>query len=127
MQPSDPRDQIIAEQGARITRLEGLLEKALERIADLEARLAANSTNSSKPPSSDPPGVERPQKGPTGRTRGAQPGHKGHKRELLSRDRVGRFVECTPERCEHCHAALAGRDPNPSGARSSTFPASSRT
>ena len=46
--------------------------------ADLRAQLRTNSTNSSKPPSSDPPSVERPQKGPTGRTRRAQPGHKGH-------------------------------------------------
>ena len=30
-----------------------------ERVADLEARLKLNSTNSSKPPSSDPIGLKR--------------------------------------------------------------------
>jgi transposase len=53
---------------------------ALEkRIAELEARLNLNSTNSSKPPSSDPPDVKlkrRPPAPPSGRKRGRQPGHK---------------------------------------------------
>jgi transposase len=47
-----------------------------QRIADLEARLQLNSTNSSKPPSSDPIGLKRkPPAPPTGRQSGRQPGH----------------------------------------------------
>jgi transposase len=38
--------------------------------------------NSSKPPSSDPPSVVRPQRPPSGRKAGGQPGHVGHGREL---------------------------------------------
>ncbi len=34
-------------------------ETMQQRIADLEERLNTNSTNSSKPPSSDPPSVKR--------------------------------------------------------------------
>src|SRR6266487_2288092 len=49
------------------------------RIAELEHRLNLNSTNSSRPPSSDPPAVKvkrRPPPLPSGRKRGGQPGHK---------------------------------------------------
>jgi transposase len=39
-----------------------------QRVADLEARLKLNSTNSSKPPSSDPIGLKlKPPAPPTGR------------------------------------------------------------
>ena len=42
-----------------------------QRVADLEARLQLNSTNSSKPPSSDPIGLKRkPPTPPTGRAAG---------------------------------------------------------
>ena len=47
------------------------------RIRDLEARLKLNSTNSSKPPSSDPIGLKRkPPTPPSPRKRGGQPGHR---------------------------------------------------
>src|SRR5262245_6455847 len=51
---------------------------ALEsRVNDLEARLKLNSTNSSKPPSSDPIGLKRkPPAPPSGRKRGGQAGHR---------------------------------------------------
>src|SRR4028118_959929 len=37
----------------------GLVQSFEKRIADLEEQLGKNSTNSSKPPSSDPPSVKR--------------------------------------------------------------------
>jgi len=40
---------------------------------ELRAQLAKNSQNSSKPPTSDPPGVERLKKEPTGRSPGGGP------------------------------------------------------
>ena len=89
----------------------------MERVAQLEAenaelraRLGQNSQNSSKPPSSDPPGTPREPKVPTGRSRGGQPGHKGHKRERLPADRV---VPVVPTRCGRCQRPLRGTDPNP--------------
>ena len=48
-----------------------------QRVRDLEARLKLNSTNSSKPPSSDPIGFKRkPPTPPSGRKLGGQPGHR---------------------------------------------------
>jgi hypothetical protein len=49
----DARDKLIREQALRIKELEELLSKALMRIAELERRLGLNSSNSSRPPSSD--------------------------------------------------------------------------
>ena len=56
--------------------LQGRIAELEQRIVDLEARLKLNSTNSSKPPSSDPIGLKRkPPTPPTGRKSGGQPGH----------------------------------------------------
>ena len=95
---------------AVIERLEKTIAELQERVRELEARLALNSTNSSKPPSSDGPGVPRPAKKPKGRKRGGQPGHKGHHRMLLPPDRVDEFVRHTPESCEHCGHSLVGAE-----------------
>jgi transposase len=52
------------------------------RVADLEAKLYQNSTNSSKPPPSDPPAVKRaPDRPPTGKKPGGQPAHPPDPRE----------------------------------------------
>ena len=94
------------------TALEGLeatVAVLQERVRELEARLAQNSTNSSKPPSSDPPGVVRPGKKPKGRKRGGQPGHRGHHRALLPPERV-EPIEHLPETCGHCGYSLAGAE-----------------
>lgn len=80
---------------------------ALEsRVRDLEARLGLDSTNSSKPPSSDPPGVLRRGKSPTGRKRGGQKGHPGAFRSLLPPGRIDQIVEHRPAACRHCGHSL---------------------
>jgi hypothetical protein len=60
-------------------------------VRELRARLGQDSSNSSRPPSSDPPQApakaER-QKPPTGRKRGGQPGHRGSFRVLLPSEGV---------------------------------------
>lgn len=99
----DPRD-------ARIAALEAEVAALKAQVAELLARLGQTSQNSSKPPSSDPPGSPRQPKDPTGRGRGGQPGHKQHKRERLEPDEV---VAIVPERCGRCHRRLRGRDPSP--------------
>jgi transposase len=103
----DPRDI------ERIAELEAVVAQLLARVAALEEKLAASSRNSSKPPSSDPPTVERKPKTPTGRKRGGQPGHKRHEREMFPPEKVQSVVECKPVRCGRCDTRLRGDDPNP--------------
>jgi transposase len=94
-----------------LNRLRVLLEA---RVAWLEARVGTNSSNSSKPPSSNGPNAPpTPRPGPSGRPKGGQKGHKGHRRELLSPEKVDSFVTCKPVACDGCGNALAGEDPEP--------------
>lgn len=83
-----------------------------DQVRDLEARLNQNSANSSRPPSSDPPWKPKPnRRQPSGRSRGGQPGHPGHKRlrvPLQEGDIQHRYA---PESCEHCCAAIAADTP----------------
>jgi transposase len=87
-----------------------------KRIADLEARLNRNSTNSSKPPSTDPPAVKlrrRPPATPSGRKRGGQPGHERHTRSLVPPEQIRDTFEVRPSHCKGCGSALQGDDPEP--------------
>jgi len=79
---------------------------ALEvQVADLTARLAQNSTNSHRPPSSDgyakAPAIPRPQGG----RRGGQSGHPG--RALMQVARPDVLDHVRPDTCTGCGAALA--------------------
>jgi transposase len=82
------------------------------RVADLEAKVNQNSTNSSKPPSSDRPGVKRaPPRPASGKKAGGQPGHPKHERALVAfPDHVR---DCKPTACRRCARALTGDDPEP--------------
>jgi transposase len=85
-----------------------------QRIADLEARLQLNSTNSSKPPSSDPIGLKRkPPAPPTGRKSGGQPGHTKADRPLVPPEKLRSSTDCRPSSCRRCAHPLLGDDPNP--------------
>lgn len=76
------------------------------KVRELEARLNQNSSNSSRPPSSDPPWQGRG-RGRQGRQPGAQPGHPGHHRQRLPPEKVTRVIRHVPARCEHCEQALS--------------------
>lgn len=81
------------------------------RLAELEAKLGQDSSNSSRPPSSDGPqvkrGVPRP---PSPRRRGGQKGHPKHQRVILPPDEV---IDHKPPHCDRCHTPLVGDDPEP--------------
>lgn len=82
--------------------------KLVERVTELEARLAQNSKNSSKPPSSD--GLAKPtpksRRGRSGRKPGGQSGHPGRTLERVeSPDEVRRHE---PAACGGCGGDLAG-------------------
>jgi transposase len=88
------------------------VEKLLEldeENKNLKAKIAAvstDSTNSSKPPSSDGPRVNRPKKKKSSRSPGGQKGHKGHKRELLPADKMDNIVDYYPSACGKCAAPM---------------------
>lgn len=88
---------------------------ALEtRVRDLEARLNLNSTNSSRPPSTDPIGFKRkPPQPPGRRNRGGQKGHARSVRPLVPPEKVAQAVVCKPPACRRCGHALDGDDPTP--------------
>jgi transposase len=116
----DPKDARIAEceaqlatRDALIVELRAKVAKLTARVAELEAKLGRNSGNSSKPPSSDGPEVQRKPKEPTGRRRGGQPGHEGHTRELLPIEQVDRIVPLVPTQCRRCSQPLHGEDASP--------------
>src|SRR5689334_25389481 len=84
------------------------------RVNDLEARLKLNSTNSSKPPSSDPIGLKRkPPAPPSRKKRGGQPGRRRSHRSLVPPEMVRTMVHCRPRACRRCGRRLSGDDPQP--------------
>ena len=92
----------------------GLVRSFERRIADLEERLGKNSTNSSKPSSSDPPSVKRRPPAPaSGKKRCGQPGHRRQARPLVAPEQLRQVIDCKPPQCRWCRTALAGEDPEP--------------
>jgi len=84
------------------------------RVKDLENRLKLNSTNSSKPPSSDPIGLKRkPPSPPSKKKRGGQPGHPKAHRALVPPEKVRDTINCIPISCRRCGHELSGEDPEP--------------
>ena len=106
------RDQQLADAEKQIAERDKQIADAEKQIADLEQQLALrrlNSTNSSKPPSSDglagdprPRGTKRKSR----RKPGAQPGHAGHHRRLVPTAQVSAVEVRLPSQCNHCGARL---------------------
>jgi transposase len=104
-------DQLPPEAQAAVSVLVRSFER---RIADLEERLNRNSTNSSKPPSTDPASVKRrPPVPSTGKKRGGQPGHQRRARPLVPPEQLRQIIDCKPPECRWCHQPLQGNDPEP--------------
>src|SRR6516165_10016616 len=89
--PADAQAALLAAWKAtkdRIAELEAV-------VRDLQARLRLNSTNSSKPPSSDPIGLKRrPPAPPSSRKRGGQPGHRKAFRALVPPEKLRSSTDC---------------------------------
>src|SRR6059058_1153533 len=74
---------------ALLDSLKGRITELEQRVGDLEARLKLNSTNSSKPPSSDPIGLKRRPPTPrSGKKRGGQAGHRKAYRPMVPPEEV---------------------------------------
>lgn len=100
-------------QDQRIAQLEAQNARLEARIVELEAKLAKNSTNSNKPPSSDgPTKIQRTQSSRerSGKRPGGQPGHSGHtlKRSTTPDIRVRHQVR----RCYRCNKDLSKQKPD---------------
>jgi transposase len=83
----------------------------MEEVRELRAQLRKDSSNSSKPPSSDAPWKPPEQRAPKGkRKRGGQPGHGKHERAMVTPNHV---VQVLPSVCRGCGEGLRGEDPEP--------------
>jgi transposase len=114
--PADLWDQIPPTAQAAVLALVQTYEQRLaavqQRREALEQRLGQNSTNSSRPPSTDPPTVKRaPPRPPSGRRSGGQPGHALQQRPFLEPTQP--LVTLKPSACRQCGRALTGADPQP--------------
>jgi transposase len=91
----------------QVATLQATVSKLQVQLTDAQARIYQNSSNSSRPPSSDPPGT-RPQlkHTPSGRTRGGQKGHSGHARIQLGADQITGRIDHWPVQCPACTLPL---------------------
>src|SRR5260370_5410714 len=96
----------------KVTERDQQIVDAERHIADLEQQLALrkqNSTNSSKPPSSDGLAGDPRQRGRRKKSRrkaGGQAGHRGVHRPLAPPERVDEIRPVLPEQCRHCGHGL---------------------
>jgi transposase len=93
-------DKSIMDKDAYIKQLEEEIIQLKKRIEELERLLGMNSKNSSKPPSSDPPGMisALPRK-LRRKKRGARKGHQPYMRELLPEKFVKDRIPLKPQVC----------------------------
>jgi transposase len=97
----------------QVRELQATVTQLQQRVCELQARLDQNSSNSNKPPSSDPPWAgKKPVKKPSGRKPGGQIGHQGHYRRRLPPERIDEVIHHIPSHCENCHAPLP-KEPRP--------------
>ena len=105
--PPDEEISIAYDQGkeAVIKLFHETLGKLAEHIQRLEDQIAKNSSNSSKPPSSD--GFKKKTQSlrkPSGKKSGGQPGHKGH--TLKAVEKPDQIELHQAQKCKHCHTSL---------------------
>jgi transposase len=91
---------------AEVGELQGHNLRLQRRNEELEALLAKDSHNSSRPPSTDPPWAKRTKslRRPSGKRPGGQVGHLGETLRLC--ERPNRTAEHRPRECRSCHAPL---------------------
>jgi transposase len=112
----EPVVEALVALSARLEAQDAQLAALAERVEELGQRLKRDSSNSSLPPSHDPPwlGMRGRSRG-TGRKARGQPGHPGHGRKLFPIERVSEAVEHWPERCS-CGHVFGEEEREPAGA-----------
>jgi transposase len=101
----------LAKQAELIETQGALIEQLQDEVMELKRHLSADSTTSSRPPSSDAPWDKKPAKKRSSRTRsgrrpGKQPGASSVSRNLVADPDDTVVIE--PDRCQACEASLAG-------------------
>jgi transposase len=87
--------------------LQEVIEALSARVKHLEDRLAKDSHNSSRPPTTDSrrrSKKDRSLRKRSGRKTGAQPGHAGQTLHMV--EHPEKIIELVPQQCEHCGQSL---------------------
>src|SRR5207247_1746289 len=93
--------KIIEQQQKQISAQQVQIENLTLRVKELENQLAANSRNSSKPPSSDGFGKKtKSLRQKSGKKSGGQPGHQGN--TLKQVDKPDQVIIHEPIECNNC-------------------------
>jgi transposase len=101
----------LAQQAEQLAQQAERIEALAVQVETLQEQLRQDSSNSSKPPSSDSPSQreknrQRRARKASGRKRGGQPKHKGSYRNLVAHEHVDEVVRLFPEQCENCWREL---------------------
>jgi transposase len=101
---------------AKVAQQREQIHQLHQQLADTNAKLNTDSSNSSLPPSSDrfhvkrrpPPPPDQPRN-----HRGGQLGHPRRQRLLVGPEQVRDIIPCKPTTCRRCGQPLRGTDPAP--------------
>ena len=102
----DERIAALERQVAELLKINAELTEQVAKLTDKVAKLSKNSSNSSKPPSSDIVKPPRNTKSNTPRKIGAQPGHTKHERPLFTTEEIDDFQTHTLDACPDCGGIL---------------------
>ncbi len=95
---------------AQITQLQKQVIELQMEIERLQERVGQNSRNSSKPPSSDPPGMKpKPPRDKKGRNAGGPPGHRGRGRKHKPLECVDQVIITKADRMPRVWCTVDGR------------------
>jgi transposase len=106
------KDEMLAARDHQIEALGRKITALADRVEQLERQAGRDSSNSSRPPSSDSPydrdkrRKDRSLRGRSGRKPGKHPGTSGSTMKLA--DDPDEVIECPPAECSCCGADLAG-------------------
>ena len=100
------KEQFYIQRIAELEKQVAELTELVKKLTDKVAKLSKNSSNSSKPPSSDITKPPRKKKSNGSRNIGGQPGHSKHERPPFAKDDIDDFQTHTLDACPDCGGKL---------------------